>query len=103
MVEPWYPVCYNAYESKRKPFIERAGIMKTYKYVVMRKGTMNYKYPPEVLADSDWLENTGVQHDTCIATFTSSIPHMIQENSHIPYTLPEWEYIAMIPEHCLFD
>ena len=77
--------------------------MKTYQYVVMRKSINNFKYPQHVLDDSDWREITGVVNDTCIATFTSTIPHMIQENSHIPYTLPEWEYIAMIPEHCLFD
>lgn len=77
--------------------------MKKYQYVVMRKGTNNYKYPEKMFADLDWLEATGVEFDTCIAAFTSTTPHMDKMHKHIPYVLPEWEYIAMIPEHCLFD
>jgi len=71
--------------------------METYRYVVMRKCLYGYKYTNEQFADKEWLSVTGLDTDTAILSFESIIPNLTKHSPEIPYVLPDWEYVVMIP------
>ena len=69
---------------------------KMYEYAVMRKGTKNYAYLPEMLNDQEWMKQTGGKCDTELTRFESEHAALSAHDERGPFELPDWEYYQRI-------